>query len=153
MSYKRTAILGPSIQISHWKRRSRVWQILQSLLRQARIGQSRTSVINPLQWTLAIVVIALLFLVLVHAPSWLLIFFACVVGIVVVLLIAAFLFFMLKNPDALRSEKYSLVKTAIEKKVVGDSLTGLREVMNTFEDSSPTMLGPENSGNIGRKND
>jgi hypothetical protein len=118
-----------------------MWSHFQSLLRQADIGQSRTSVINPLQWTLTIAVVGLLAVSLEpHAPPWLAIFFAAIVGAVIVLLLFAFVFFMIKGPDALRSEKYSLVKTAIEKRLVGDSLTGLLQVVETFEGTDPKAL-------------
>jgi hypothetical protein len=130
-----------------------VWQILQSLLKQAHIGQSKTSVVNPLQWTLVILVFALLAVTIAHGVEWLIIFFTVAIGVFLLLLLGAYLFFMLKDPAALRSETYSLVKTAIEKRVVGDSLTGLREVMNTFEDSGSTLLGPGSTGNIGRKDE
>jgi hypothetical protein len=105
-------------------------------------------VINPLQWTFVISLAALLFSLPFHPPLWLLIFFASVVGVVVLLLIASYLFFMFTNPDALRSEKYSLVKTAIEKRLVGDSLTGLREVIETFEGTEFKALPSTSTGEI-----
>jgi len=122
-----------------------MWSYFQSLLRQADIGQSRSSVINPLQWTLVITVAALLGVALEpHAPPWLVIFFACFVGVVGALLLVAYVFFMIKNPDALRSEKYSFVKTAIEKQMLGDSLTGLVQVVETFEGTEAKALSATN---------
>nr|WP_315245661.1 hypothetical protein [uncultured Flavobacterium sp.] len=55
-------------------------------------------------------------------------FFANIVGILAVLLVIAFLvsyfFCLFKNPDLLRSEKYNLEKSAIEKIAIsGDSRT------------------------------
>src|SRR6266404_2714739 len=110
-----------------------MFKSLRPFLQLAQIGQARSSVINPLQWTLVILMFAVLALVIAHGPDWLLKFFAITLAVVLALLIFAYLYFMFKNPDALRSENYSLVKTAIEKRVVGDSLTGLREIVDTFE--------------------
>jgi hypothetical protein len=110
-----------------------MWRIFESFLRQAGIGHSRSSVLNPLQWALAISFCALLISAALHATPWLSIFFATIGGSLVIVFIWSYVFFTFKDPDALRSEKYSLVKTAIEKHLVGDSLTGLREVMEVFE--------------------
>jgi hypothetical protein len=101
-----------------------------------------------MQWTFVISLCALLLSILFHAPLWLLIFFASIVGAVVLLLIASCVFFMFKDPDALRSERYSLVKTAIERRLVGDNLTGLREVIETFEGAELKALTSGNSGEI-----
>lgn len=129
-----------------------MWKVLESFLRQAQVGQSRSSVINPLQWTLVIVTAALLALTAIpHAPTGLIIGVACADGLVLLLIVAAYVFFMLKNPDALRSETYSLAKTAIDRKLLGDSLTGLREVITAFEggdvprfgDGKDQALGPQ----------
>jgi hypothetical protein len=101
-----------------------MWQKLESLLKLAQIGQSRSSVINPLQWTLVILLFGILALVEFRAPDWILI---CFVGVFVVtffLLGYAYVFFMHRNPAALRSEKYSLAQQFIEKKLIGDSQSG-----------------------------
>jgi hypothetical protein len=47
---------------------------LDSIYKQAGIGQSRSSVLNPLQWMLVILVGGLALSLGLHAPSWLLVF-------------------------------------------------------------------------------
>jgi apolipoprotein N-acyltransferase len=126
-----------------------VIQALEAFLREARIGQSRSSVINPLQWVLVIGVATLSFFIQVKAPFWLLASAAIAAGFVLLLVLCAYVYFAFKDPDALRSERYSLVKTAIEKRLVGDNLTGLRDVIETIEGSSP--LG--NAGGLGPKDE
>lgn len=42
----------------------------------------------------------------------------------VLVYVAAFIFFALKDPEQLRTEKYSIQKMAIEKGFVGDDVTG-----------------------------
>jgi hypothetical protein len=46
-----------------------------------------------------------------RGPAWLLILFAVAFSVDFVMQLAAYIFFMLTNSDALRSEKYSIAKT------------------------------------------
>ena len=58
------------------------------------------------------------------APEWLL---KWLLGLVVgdaILFGIAFLYFMIKNPDTLRSESFELEKMAMERGLLGDSLQG-----------------------------
>jgi hypothetical protein len=95
-----------------------------SLLKLAQIGYSRSSALTSIQWTLVAPIFVMLVLVAMKAPFWVQVFFACVVGAVVLVILAAFIYFMRKNPDALRSENYALMKKAIEERIFGDNLTG-----------------------------
>ncbi len=122
-----------------------MWQSLQSLLHVAQIGRARSSVINPLQWTLVVLLFGLLVVLLLHGPTWLLAFFVVLFGLMMVLLIGSYIYFMVRNPDFLRSETYSLAKTAIEKQVLGDNLSGVREVINIMEGSDAKLLGGGNN--------
>ena len=45
-------------------------------------------------------------------------------GLDVLIYFIAYCYFMVKSPDALRSEKFTLSKLAIERSVIGDNLTG-----------------------------
>lgn len=96
------------------------------LLQQANIGQSRSSVLNPLQWMLVILVFGVAVCLLAHSPSWLVVLFAVMLCLVLILFLCAYVYFASTNPDALRSEQFSLSKLAIEKGMVGDSLSGLQ---------------------------
>jgi hypothetical protein len=96
------------------------------LLQQANIGQSRSSVLNPLQWMLVILVFGVGICLLAHSPSWLVVLFAIMLGLVLSLFLGAYIYFARTNPDALRSEQFSLSKLAIEKGMVGDTLSGLQ---------------------------
>jgi hypothetical protein len=105
-----------------------------SFLRLAQIAYSRSSALISIQWTLVGPIAALIVLVLIHAPSWLLVVFAAIVAAVVLVIIGAFLYFMLRNVDALRSESYGLIKKALEERVFGDSLTG--EIIAQIDENS-----------------
>ncbi len=66
------------------------------------------------------------------APDWMLKIFAAVIIFVSVLYPIAYIYFMLKNPDALRSESFELKKMAMERGFYGDSMQGV-----ISEDSGP----------------
>ncbi len=114
---------------------------LNSLFSQASIGQSRTSTVNPLQWAMLILLGGLAVLILVGAPAWLVILVSVLLAVVGLLFCLAFVFFSLRNPDALRSETYSLTKLAIEKGLYGDSISGLREVAQIAPIGEPLLPG------------
>lgn len=97
------------------------------LFNLAQIGQSRTSITNPLQWTLAILVIAIVLFSLVHVPAIVTTIMLICFAIAFLLFIYAYLFCMHTNPDVLRSENYHLSKMAIERGMLGDSLKGVVE--------------------------
>jgi hypothetical protein len=99
--------------------------IFAQFFREARIGQSRSSVLNPLQWLTVILAASLLTAMAFHLPPWVGITITVFLAATVLLLLSAYIFFMQRNPDALRSEKYSLQKMAIEKGLVGDDIAGL----------------------------
>ena len=66
-------------------------------------------------------------LVLVRAPFWLLVVAMAMAVLTLVVLFVAYIFFMARDPDALRSETYVLKKIAIEKGLIGDSTLGTFE--------------------------
>lgn len=59
------------------------------------------------------------------APEWLLMSLVAMIAGDAALFGAAFLYFMLKNPDALRSESFELEKMAMERGLYGDSIQGV----------------------------
>lgn len=106
-----------------------MWQPLQSLINQASIGQSRSSVLNPIQWVLVILLAGTCLCLLSHGPLWLLVLLGIGIALALLLFFAAYVYFAKTDSDALRSESYSLTKLAIQHKLMGDSLTGVREVL------------------------
>jgi hypothetical protein len=108
----------------------RHWQVF---AKQTDIGQSRTSALNPLQWALVILPLGAAILKFSGVADWLVVGLGVGALLVLALFGSAYLYFMVKNPDALRSEAYSLHKIALEKGFVGDSIHGTKtiEVTNT----------------------
>lgn len=101
--------------------------LIRSFLQQASAQGSRSTALNPLGWLVALlmpgvvatsiwsvpVVVTMTLLVMLCAAS--------------VLYGGAYIYFMLKDPDALRSEKFTLSKMALERTAVGDDLVGLHD--------------------------
>lgn len=60
----------------------------------------------------------------VDPPNWIIVFIAVILALACLLYLAGYVFFGIKSPDALRSEKFTLSKLAIERSVTGDNLAG-----------------------------
>jgi len=99
-------------------------QMLTSILQQATSQGYRSNVVKPLMGMVIILLCATA--VLFYVKFFL---FATIIGGLAIAIVVAFLiayFYCLwKNPDLLRSERYNLEKTAMEKtSITGDSLNG-----------------------------
>ena len=53
----------------------------------------------------------------------------------------SYVYYALKNPDALRSERFTLSKMAIEKNLIGDDKAGLLEIAE-FEETTKSCALP-----------
>lgn len=80
--------------------------------------------------------------------EWCLILIAIVLGLVLLLAFGVYIFFMLKNPDYLRSESFQIRKQAIE--ILGDKdgllPTDVAQVINV-PNTSPKLLENEKINN------
>jgi hypothetical protein len=106
----------------------------------AQIGQSRSSITNPLQWTMVILLVAILSCALAKLPMWVIIFLLVCFGLVFGLFLYAYLHFMHTKPDVLRSEQFHLQKMAIEHGYVGDSIHGLTEAAKALSNGETKLL-------------
>jgi membrane protein implicated in regulation of membrane protease activity len=104
------------------------FQLVSMLREQMHATLSRSDILRALILPLAMLVSSILILALASAPHWILIVFAVMFVLVALLYGSSFVYCLLKNPDALRSEKYVLNKMAIEHKLVGDSNAGVFEI-------------------------
>jgi hypothetical protein len=84
------------------------------LSNQANIGQSRSSILNPLQWMTVILVGGLASFIYAHAPGWLIVLMAVLLSLTFGLFALGFIYFMIREPGALRSENYALLKVAMD---------------------------------------
>jgi|SRR5580700_1689692 hypothetical protein len=106
------------------------FQILGALREQMSATLSRTDVLRALIWPIGILMIATLGLVYAKAPEWLLIIFAAMLVGSMFLYCASYVFCLINDRDALRSERYSLNKLAIEHGIYGDSVIGMKAVQD-----------------------
>lgn len=84
----------------------------------------RSTALHSMQWMLGLSLTGLVFALREDAPNWLIVTLVCFVGLAVAVYLGAYLYLLIRNPDALRSERFTLEKMAIEKGVVGDHLVG-----------------------------
>jgi threonine/homoserine/homoserine lactone efflux protein len=117
-------------------------EMFRSLLQQATAQGSRSTVLNPLGWVLAISVSAVLGCVSLHPEVWLTKLFAGFAIVILVIYLVAYIYFALTNSDALRSEKFTLSKMAIERSMTGDSLKGFAETGQGDMKTLPAAVEP-----------
>jgi hypothetical protein len=110
-------------------------QLVSLLREQMHASLSRTDVLRALIWPIAILLIAILGLAYEKAPDWLIVILTIMFILSLLLYGASYVFCLLNDRDALRSEKYSLHKIALEHGLVGDSSTGLMDL-----DANPKLV-------------
>lgn len=113
-------------------------ELLRSFLQQATASGSRSTVLTDLRWFAGISFSALLIALKFSAPVWILVFIAVILGLICLIYLGAYVFFAVRTPDALRSERFTLSKMAIERSVTGDNLAGFIDPMT--DDSRPLTL-------------
>lgn len=94
------------------------------LLQHSDASGSKSTILKPLNWLLISLASILITLTYIKAPvAFIYIIFGLLV-ITFVLIIGTYIYCLRKNPDALRSETFSIQKMALEKGVYGDSTSG-----------------------------
>lgn len=104
------------------------YPFFKELFERSDASGSRSTILKPLTWFLSILIGGVLSLTWLKASEWLVIFFCIVIVAVILLFLFAYIFCLFRNPDALRSESFSIQKLAIEKGVYGDSTTGMIKI-------------------------
>ena len=99
-------------------------QLVSVLKEQMNAALSRSDILRPLTWLVGLFLFATVSLVATEAPQWMLIGAGLLLGLTVFLYLGAYVYCLIYNPDALRSERYSIQKMAIEHGLVGDSAAG-----------------------------
>jgi hypothetical protein len=99
-------------------------QFIAAVLQQATAQGSKSTVLRPLGWLAGICVTALLGCIRFKAPDWIGIPVLCFLGLTILLYLTSYVYCLLTDKEALRTETYLIQKTAIEKGVYGDSTLG-----------------------------
>lgn len=117
---------------------------IKELFERSDTSGSKSTILKPLTWFLSILIGGLLFSIQLNAPIWVTIFFSIVLGVIILLFLFAYIYCLFNDRDALRSEKYSIQKMAIEKGLYGDNLTGTF-VTPAISQNTTTVRQIENS--------
>lgn len=138
----RLAILGGTGTIVHMASptMSEFRQLISSIREQMTANLSRSDVLRPLGILSAGLLAGLLTSAGLHASDAIVNTLLILLILSVGLYLFSYTFCLLKDRDALRSEKYSIQKMAIEHGIYGDSHLGI--VVNP-EDTSPALLPTE----------
>jgi hypothetical protein len=99
--------------------------LIKAFLQQATAQVSRSTILRPMAWMMPLCIAATLGAVYVSAPSWLIAMFAAFCGLTMLLYVAAYVYCLLTDRDALRSESYVIHKMAMQRGYVGDSDVGM----------------------------
>jgi hypothetical protein len=92
---------------------------------------ARSTALHALQWGMGMLLCSIPLSLAAKAPTWILIVLVAALGLLFLTFVGSYIFLLSKNPDALRSESYTLSKMAIERGLIGDSGTGLMELTET----------------------
>ena len=88
---------------------------LLTYLSRASVTGSRSTALQPLHWLLGLMLTATLGAVQVDAPMRLVVFLSACSGVAFLLECGAYVYFLRKDPDALRSEHFTLEKMRLER--------------------------------------
>ena len=115
-------------------------QLAASLREQMTANLSRSDVLKPLAWLIGLLVTAFAVALWAKASAW--VVGAVLVGLAltVLLYMGSYVFCLCVDRDALRSERYSLHKMALEQRLLGDSNAGLFEFSADGVDSSQLAI-------------
>ncbi|HEV8437902.1 MAG TPA: hypothetical protein VGT40_07395 [Methylomirabilota bacterium] len=94
----------------------------------ARSATGKGSAVTSIQWIIALLIAGLANASLYRAPTeWTLVLFGVLLVGMLVFFCIVYCIWMKLDPDALRSESYSLRKREIDHGLIGDDATGLRQ--------------------------
>lgn len=119
---------------------------LNSIFSRDTARKARSSALNSLQWYIGMILAALPALVIAKAPEWLLICVIVGFALVGLVFLGGFVFLLMYDRDALRSEDYSLSKLAIEKGLVGDNVAGLMDGQLVVDSPAPLRIEGNGDG-------
>ena len=120
---------------------------IKELFERSDASGSKSTILKPLSWFLSIVIGGLILLIKIAAPNWTIILFAIITCIAIFLFFFTYVFCLFKDRDALRSEKYSIQKMAIEKGIVGDNLAGIINEATIQKIGSADLSNQSEKGN------
>jgi hypothetical protein len=107
------------------KQEKMTYSIIRELLHKSDASGSRSTILKPLTWFISVVIGGLILFIKIESPKWIIIMFSVIMGLSIVIFFFTYVFCLFTDKDAIRSEKYSIQKLAIEKGLYGDSTSGI----------------------------
>ena len=111
------------------------------LLARSDSSGSRSTILKPITWFISILIVGFTTLVEIKASQWIVALFFLLIIVTVGVFFYAYIYCLHKDRDALRSEKFTIQKMAIEKGFVGDDISGI------FSSDEKKSLGTGESSN------
>ena len=101
---------------------------LYQILQQALQRNTKSTVLRPLSWLVGLLLTATIFASRFGMDKWLVVMLAVLDCLAIILYFAAYIFFGHKDPDLLRSEKFTIQKMAIQHGLIGDDISGMFKI-------------------------
>ena len=112
---------------------------IKELFERSDASGSKSTILKPLTWFLSVLIGGIILIIRIEAPLWLIIFFASIILTTMILFFFAYIYCLFKDRDALRSEKYSIQKLALEKGIYGDNLSGILSESKNFKHNTDVL--------------
>ena len=110
------------------------FEFIQQFLARSTANASRSTVLTDLRWLLGILLAGLLGTGRANVPAWVVVLLGVLCGIAATLYVVAYVYFSLTQPDALRSERFTLSKLALEQSSrQGDNVKGFETLDSRTE--------------------
>lgn len=112
-----------------------------SMLHQALASGSRSTVLKPLGWLIGLTLTGAIAAFRFSSSIWFSNTLGALCVLAILLYFVAYIYFGLTDKDALRSEKYSIQKLAIQKGFIGDDQIGYIPLANNT--APPALLSAD----------
>lgn len=101
------------------------WEQFAAFTERLYTSDSKSTILKEIKFALIIFVSAFVLLTQLNIDQAYLIFFGILISLFVILFLFAYVYCLLKNPDALRTEEHVEKKLALKKGLLGDNFSGL----------------------------
>lgn len=121
---------------------------IKALLSQSDASGSKSTILKPLTGLIAVFGIIFLSALKIGAAAWVYCIITIMISLTFILFLFAYVFCLLKDRDALRSEKFSIRKMEIERGIYGDNnFNFIGNPDNKFNESS-SLISSNDEKNI-----
>jgi hypothetical protein len=123
--------------------------ILTQLISKAYQSGYRSTILRPIYGLSALTISAIAIFAKVNVATWIINGLAIVLFVIIGVAVFSYLYCLVKDRSALRTESYSLSKLAIERGIYGDDKVGI--IKDDITSITPTERLIDNTGKLGGK--